>query len=85
MLSIGVHFAVQGDALSIVPQRTAHNVGEFILLMRLLSAVDRIWSGWSERGDEVTVAIPYNNQRSAVEYSSCVCRLEFLLRISYEC
>ena len=36
------------------------------------AAVDRISYRWSERGDELTVAIAYNNQLSAVEYSSCV-------------
>ena len=65
---------LEGDAF--IHFSSVHNVGEFILLMRLLSAV---WSGWSERG--VTVAISYNNQLSAVECSSCV-DLRLFFRLS---
>lgn len=36
-----------------------------------------------ERIDELTVAIAYNNQLSAVEYSSCVDLLRLFFRLSF--
>ncbi len=39
-------------------------------------------SGWIERGNELTIAIAYNNQLSALEYSSCV-DLRLFFRLSY--
>ena len=70
------------SVLTLNAQRQAAGVGDFMPLMRLLWIYIGYLSGWIERGDELTIAIAYNNQLSALEYSSCV-DLRLFFRLSY--
>jgi len=88
LLSIDVRFTVGGGTLLFsLFLRSTLNGRCWRFYAFDAAAVDIGYrSGWIERGDELTIAIAYNNQLSALEYSSCVdlgCFLDY--HIMYMC